>query len=173
MAGTGSNSEDELLTRFLNYYYRINMRYRAQSGGGKVARLLSKRVVNSSLNNPAEIAKYSSTGQVKPLAVFTKERLPQYANVPTFWELGLKFEYLMQRSVAGPPGMSDEAGRFYSEVFKRVFDLAKWQDYRKRNGLVGAFLSGEPLRQFWQEQTSVHKQMLETLSSFGNQTNNN
>ncbi|MGI9424492.1 MAG: Bug family tripartite tricarboxylate transporter substrate binding protein [Hyphomicrobiaceae bacterium] len=165
MAGTGSNTEDELLTSFLNYHYRMNMRYQPLPGGGRVARLLSKRAVNSSVNNPSEILKYYAEKKVRPLAVFTRKRLPQFPDTPTFWEHGLKFEYLMQRGVAGPPGMSDEAVGFYASVFKRVFSSAQWQSFRKRNSLVGPFLSGQALRQYWNEQTLLHQQIFKVLGS--------
>jgi tripartite-type tricarboxylate transporter receptor subunit TctC len=165
MGGTGSMAEDELLTIFLNSALKLQMKYLPRGGGGEVARLLAEGTVQSTVNNPGEIGSYYKVHLVKPLAIFTRERLPQYADTPTFWELGLEIEYLMQRGVAGPPRMSGDAIDYYSAVFERVFNLPEWQEYRRRNGLTGEFVSGPPLRQYWRSQLKVHGWMLEVARS--------
>jgi len=165
MAGTGSMSEDELLTIFLNSALSLRMKYQPRGGGGEVARLLAEGTVQSTVNNPGEIDSHYKARLVKPLAIFTRERLPQYADTPTFWELGLEIEYLMQRGVAGPPRMSGDAVDYYSVVFERVFNLPEWQDYKERNVLLGEFLSGPALREYWRSQLQVHKWMLGVAQS--------
>jgi putative tricarboxylic transport membrane protein len=161
MAGTGTMQEDELLTIMLNFVFKIDMKYHAREGGGEVARLLAEKAVQSTVNNPAEIEVYHTARRVKPIAAFTKERLPQYANTPTFWELGLELEYLMQRGVAGAPRMSYDAADFYAGVFEKVFNSPEWQSYKDRAGLLGEFLTGRPLRQYWQAQLELHGRVLE------------
>jgi tripartite-type tricarboxylate transporter receptor subunit TctC len=168
MAGTGSMSEDELLTIMLNSAYKLRMKYLPKGGGGEVARLLAEGAVHSTVNNPGEIGTYHKARLVKPLAVFTKERLPQFADTPTFWELGLEIEYLMQRGVAGPPGMSADAVDYYSVVFERFFNSREWQEYKERAGLMGEFLTGLPLREYWRSQLQVHRWMLEVARSLQN-----
>jgi len=160
MAGTGSMSEDELLTIFLNHFYKLSMNYRPEQGGGAVARLLADGVVDSTVNNPGEIHAYHMAGRAKPLAAFTKNRLRQYPDIPTFWELGLKLEYLMQRSVAGPPNMSDQASRFYTALFTKLFATEDWRSYRNRFGLVGDFATGVSLREYWRAELELHRRML-------------
>jgi tripartite-type tricarboxylate transporter receptor subunit TctC len=160
MAGTGSMAEDELLTIFLNSALKLRMKYLPKGGGGEVARLLAEGSVQSTVNNPGEINAFYKARLVKPLAIFTRQRLPRYADTPTFWELGLEIEYLMQRGVAGPARMSSDAVDYYSAVFERVFNLPEWQDYRKSNGLTGEFLSGPSLREYWRSQLELHSWML-------------
>jgi tripartite-type tricarboxylate transporter receptor subunit TctC len=161
MAGTGSMQEDELLTLMLNAVFRLDMKYHPREGGGDVAKLLAEKAVQSTVNNPAEIQAHHSARRVKPIAAFTRERLAQYPDTPTFWELGLELEYLMQRGVAGPPSMSHDAADFYSAVFEKVFQSPDWQSYKKRAGLLGEFLSGRPLREYWQAQLEIHGRLLE------------
>src|SRR5262245_22330062 len=161
MAGTGTMQEDELLTIVLNFVFKIDMRYLAREGGGEVAKLLADKAVQSTVNNPAEIHNYHMVRRVKPIAAFTKDRLRQYADTPTFWELGLELEYLMQRGVAGPLRMSDDAADYYSAVFEKVFKSPEWQNYMERAGLLGDFLTGAPLRQYWHAQLELHGRMLE------------
>jgi putative tricarboxylic transport membrane protein len=165
MAGTGSMSEDELLTIMLNSAYKLRMKYQPRGGGGEVARLLAEGAVHSTVNNPGEIGTYHKARLVKPLAVFTRQRLPQFADTPTFWELGLEIEYLMQRGVAGPPRMSADAVDYYSGVFERFFNSQDWRDYKQHAGLMGEFLTGPPLREYWRAQLQLHGWMLEVARS--------
>jgi len=165
MAGTGSMAEDELLTIFLNSALQLRMKYLPKGGGGEVARLLADGTVQSTVNNPGEINTYHKARLVKPLAIFTRERLPRYPDTPTFWELGLEIEYLMQRGVAGPPRMSGDAVDYYSAVFERVFNLPEWKDYRESNALMGEFLTGPPLREYWSSQLKLHSWMLDVAQS--------
>ena len=50
MAGTGKNSEDNLLTDFLNKSYGLNMKYVPYKGGGRVAKELAGNNANSTVN---------------------------------------------------------------------------------------------------------------------------
>ena len=54
---------------------------------------------------------------------------------------------------------------FYSSVFEEVFNLPEWQDYRKRVGLVGEFMTGDPLAQYWRDQLELHRKMLEVAAA--------
>src|SRR5262245_44152203 len=52
MAGTGSASEDYLLTVFLNEEFGLSMSYKAFEGGGEVAKELIAGKADSTVNNP-------------------------------------------------------------------------------------------------------------------------
>jgi putative tricarboxylic transport membrane protein len=160
MAGTGKQQEDELLTDFLNSAYGLKMKYVPYKGGGAVAKQLAGQHANSTVNNPSETEGFYKAGTVLPLAAFTAERLSLYPNTPTFKELGKDYVYYMQRSVVGAPGMSEEATAYYQALFKKVFDSAEWQDYRKKKSLYGDFLTGAALKDYWLKEREIHKKML-------------
>ena len=113
MAGTGKNSEDNLLTDFLNKAYDLDMKYVPYKGGGKVAKELAGNNADSTVNNPSEQLGFYEAGTTKALASFTDERLPLFPKAPTFKELGKDYVYYMQRTVVGAPGMSAEAAAYY------------------------------------------------------------
>ncbi len=146
MAGTGRASEDNLLTDFLNSMYGLTMKYVPFKGGGRVAKELAGKRVNSTVNNPSEQLDFYQAKKTRPLAAFTPERLPMFKDVPTFRELGKDCIYFMQRSVVGTPGMSPEAEAFYRGVFEKVYNSSEWQDYMEKKSLQGVFLSGEALK---------------------------
>ncbi len=156
MSGTGKGAEDNLLTDFLNATYGLRMTYRPLKGGGAVAKQLIARQADSTVNNPSEQNQYFAKGLSKPIFVFTQRRLPAYARAPALRETGMDFHYLMQRSVVGPARMAPPAVAYYQNLFRSLFDSAEWQQYRARNSLQGAFLTGADLRAYWVKEREKH-----------------
>ena len=163
MAGTGKGQEDQLLTSFLNKAYGLNMKYVPYKGGGRVAKELAGKHADSTVNNPSEQLGFYQAGKTIPLAAFTPTRLPLFKEAPTFKELGKDFVYFMQRSVVGAPGMSKEAEAFYRNVFAQVYASDEWQSYMTKKSLLGGFLTGKALKNYWAKEKAIHKVMLKDI----------
>jgi tripartite-type tricarboxylate transporter receptor subunit TctC len=157
MAGTGAGQEDSLLTDFLNSTYGLKMSYKAMGGGGEVARELAEKRADSTVNNPAEQNDFFPKGLTKPVAAFTPQRLEMHLRIPTLRETGMDFQYFMQRSVVGAPGMSAPAQAYYMNLFRQVFDTPEWQAYMKKNSLRGKFLAGPELMSYWLKEREKHE----------------
>ena len=160
MGGTGSNSEDNIITDFLNTNYGLSMKYIPYKGGGAVAKDVAGKQINSSVNNPSEAIGFWQSGDMVPLVAFTNERLPMFPEVPTLREKGGEFSYFMQRSVVGAPGMSEEARAYYTELFTKVYNSEDWQAYKSKKSLMGDLMSGDQLSDYWREQRDNHEQIL-------------
>ncbi|HEX2430848.1 MAG TPA: tripartite tricarboxylate transporter substrate-binding protein [Aestuariivirgaceae bacterium] len=163
MAGTGTASEDNLLTIFLNEEFGLSMSYRAFEGGGEVAKELAAGKCDSTVNNPSEQEDIYLDGKTTPVSAFTPERLDQFENVPTFREKGHDMVYFMQRSVVGPPNMPPEALEFYRNLFREVYESKEWQDYMNRNSLRGEFITGDTLVDYWSKEQGAHKKILAAM----------
>lgn len=163
MAGTGKGGEDELLTAFLNKTYDLKMRYVPFKGGGRVAKELAGKQANSTVNNPSEALGFYESGDVVPIVSFTKERLPLFPNTPTMTEVGVPYSYFMQRSVVGTPNMSEDAYEFYRNVFKEVYDSDEWKAYMKKKSLLGNFITGKELVDYWKVNNETHRKMLKEI----------
>ncbi len=163
MAGTGKGQEDELLTNFLNSTYGLKIKYVPFKGGGRVAKELAGKHADSTVNNPSEQLGFYQAGQTRPIAAFTKERLPMFKDVPTFTELGKPFDYYMQRSVVGTPDMKDAAAEYYRKVFTQVYKSEEWQEYMKKKSLLGEFLTGDDLMGYWKAEVANHEELLKKI----------
>ena len=163
MAGTGRGGEDELLTSFLNTSYGLDMKYVPFKGGGDVAKQLAGKHANSTVNTPSEALGFSESGDVVPIVTFTGQRLPMFPDVPTMTEIGKPYTYYMQRSVVGPPELSDEAYQFYRDVFKKVYDSEEWQQYMKKKSLLGEFITGDDLKDYWKVNNDTHRKLLKEI----------
>jgi len=160
MGGTGKNSEDNIITDFLNNNYGLDIKYIPYKGGGAVAKDVAGKQVNSSVNNPSEALGFYESGDMVPLVAFTDERLPMFPDVPTLKEKGADFSYFMQRAVVGAPGMSDEALAYYTDLFTKVYNSADWQTYKSKKSLMGDFMAGQALRDYWTTQRNRHESIL-------------
>ena len=160
MGGTGSNSEDNIITDFLNNNYGLEIKYIPYKGGGAVAKDLAGRQITSSVNNPSEALGFYESGDVVPIVAFTDERLALFPDTPTLKETGGDFSYFMQRSVVGAPGMSEAALTYYNNLFQKVFETEKWQGYRTKKALLGDKIQGDDLKAYWDTQRSRHEKIL-------------
>lgn len=160
MGGTGKNSEDNIITDFLNKEFGLKMKYIPYKGGGTVAKQLAGRQITSSVNNPSEALGFYESGDVVPLVAFTDKRLPLFPKVPTLKELGADFSYFMQRAVVGAPGMSKDATAYYSALFAKTYKTKAWQGYMKKKSLMGSFISGKTLKAYWVVQRDRHQKIL-------------
>ncbi len=160
MGGTGKNSEDNIITDYLNNQYGLSMKYIPYKGGGAVAKQVAGKQLNSSVNNPSEALGFFESGDMVPLVAFTDERLPMFPDVPTLKEKGGDFSYFMQRAVVGAPGMSEEAATYYTGLFDKVYKSADWQKYKKDKSLMGDFMAGGDLKSYWETQRDRHQTIL-------------
>ena len=164
MAGSGKQSEDELLTEFLKATFNLpDMKYVPYPGGGDVAASLAGKNSNSTVNNPGEQLGFYQAAKTRPIVTFTKARQPLFPEVPTLGELGNEFEYRMQRSVIGAPGMSPEAAQYYQSLLAQVYTTAEWQAFMKKKGMTSGFLTGDLLMGFWLDARPTHAQMLQKM----------
>ncbi|HAM91347.1 MAG: tripartite tricarboxylate transporter substrate-binding protein [Paracoccaceae bacterium] len=160
MGGTGKNSEDNIITDYLNGSYGLDIKYIPYKGGGAVAKDVAGKQVNSSVNNPSEALGFYESGDMVPLVAFTDERLPMFPDVPTLKEKGGDFSYFMQRAVVGAPGMSDDALAYYTDLFTKVYASDDWQGYKSKKSLMGEFLAGDDLKSYWDVQRDRHEVIL-------------
>ena len=160
MGGTGKNSEDNIITDYLNSAYGLSIKYIPYKGGGAVAKDVAGKQVNSSVNNPSEALGFYDAGTMIPLVAFTDERLPMFPEVPTLKEKGGDFSYFMQRAVVGAPGMSDKALAYYTDLFTKVYNSKDWQSYKSKKSLMGDFMAGGDLKSYWDTQRDRHEGIL-------------
>jgi len=166
VGGTGSGQEDSILTAMMESAFEYEVTYIPFPGGGTVAKNLVGKHIDSTVNNPAEQNEFFRAGNTKPLVQFTGERMAAYPDVPTAKELGVDIEYYMQRSINGPPGMSDDAKAFYIDLFSQLYQSEEWQKFCVDDGLdCTEWVAGDDLASFHTEQLTRHKELIESVGA--------
>jgi len=166
VGGTGSGQEDSILTAMMENAFDYKVTYIPFPGGGTVAKNLVGNHIDSTVNNPAEQNEFMRAGQSKPLVQFTAERMNAYPDTPTAKELGHDIEYYMQRSINGPPGMSQEAQEWYINLFKTLYESEEWQTFCVEDGLdCTEWVAGDDLANFHTAQLQRHVELIEAVGA--------
>ena len=104
---------------------------------------------------------FYEANKVVPLAAFTPERIPVFKDTPTMSELGHDgMVYFMQRSVVMAPGVPADVQKYYVDVFEKVYKSKEWQDYCHKKALQCAWLTGQPLQDYFLAERDKHREML-------------
>ena len=108
----------------------------------------------------ASILDKLEAGGVDCLASFSAEPLENiqgFEEVPTCSELGYDIDFRMFRGLAGAPGMSDAALTYWQEVCRQVSEDPAWtEDYLLARGLTPAFIIGDDLTAFMEDQYETY-----------------
>src|SRR5215213_10045467 len=161
MAGALSKDTDQTLTRFIEKDTGAKFIYVPFKSGAEASVQLTGGHVMSHTNNPSESIGHWKAGQVRPLCVFSKERLAPgpkvtetqgWGDIPTCKEQGAGIaEYKMPRTVALPPGVPQEAVEFWAGVMKKVTETPEWKQYLESTAQTGRFMAGAELKKFIDE----------------------
>jgi putative tricarboxylic transport membrane protein len=163
VAGTGSKQEDEVMfLRIADLGKTKPFRYVPQSGGGAVATALAGHQggVEVTVNNPSEGLGLYQQKKLRPLCAFTpaSPTTGVYAGLATCKSQGLAIDdYYIMRAVMAPPGLTPAQQAFWVDVFKKVFESAKWKTFMDTNALVPDFRSGIDFRSFINTYQKLHQ----------------
>ena len=158
MAGALSKDMDQTLTRIIEKDAGVKMIYIPYKSGGEASVQLSGGHVEAHTNNPSESIGHWRAGQVKPMCVFSKERLPAgakvtatqgWSDIPTCREQGLGVdEFRMPRTVALPPGSPPGAEEYWAGILKTVSETPEWAEYLEKTGQTGRYMAGADFKAF-------------------------
>src|SRR5690349_20470149 len=169
MGGTGSKSEDHVLTVLLEKTTGAQFAYLPYKSGGEAATQLVGNHTQSTVNNPSENLEVWRAGQVRPLCVFDKERIQykskvagemSWNDIPTCKEQGVDVEYLMLRAMFLPGKVSADQTAFYVDLFKKVSQTAEYKDYMEKQALKPIFLTGKDMLKFLEEDDKLNKGLM-------------
>jgi len=152
MGGTGAKQEDQIITAAIEQLTGAKFTYVPFKGGGAVATQLVGGHVDSTVNNPIEAVAQWRAGNLRPLCVFEKARMPyknkvtdkmSWYDIPICKEAGLDVEYLMLRGIFMPPGVKPEHVQYYVDLFKKVMATPEWQKLMEEGAFNKTALVGK------------------------------
>ncbi|WP_323000386.1 tripartite tricarboxylate transporter substrate binding protein [Castellaniella sp.] len=164
MGGSQSKDVDQTLTMLLNKVEGTKFTYIPFKSGGEASTQLAGGHIGSNTNNPAESVSQWKAGQVRPLCVFSKERMvytekvtatEAWSDVPTCVSQGLKIEeYRFPRTVFMPGGVTAAQQAFYVDLLRKVTETQEFKDYLARGALVPSFLAGDDFKKLIEEDSA-------------------
>ena len=169
MGGTGSKREDHVLTVFLEKKTGAKFAYLPYKSGGEADTQLVGNHTASNVNNPSENLEVWRAGQVRPLCVFSKERI-QYKNkvtdtmswndIPTCPEQGLDVTYQMLRAFFLPGKVKPEETAFYVDLMRKITQTAEFKEYMEKQALKPVFYTGPEMLKFLEQDDALNKGLM-------------
>lgn len=153
---------DKICVYDINASYGVEFNNVYFDSAAEIATAIMGGHVEFGMFNPSECASLVEGGELKALASFSTERCAApLEDVPTFTELGHEdLVFAMSRGIMGPAGMSEEATKFWSDVFEKVCATDAWvKDYVEAKGLTATFMGYEEYKAYYEanEATLVEK----------------
>ena len=128
-----------------------DIRWVEYSGGGDAVTQLLGNHIGAVLTDIGEIGGFIQSGDVKPLAVLSAERLPAYPNVPTAKEQDVDIEGYNWRGFYLGGKVSDEAYRGWVAIMKKLYDSEEWKKTAVSSGLTPIWRGGADFEKFVRE----------------------
>jgi putative tricarboxylic transport membrane protein len=123
-------------------------------GGGELLPAILGGRVQFTASGYAEWAEQVDSGAIRVLAVSGEERLSSI-DAPTIKEQGIDLVFTNWRGFVAPPNISDAQRDALAGVFQALHESDAWQERLKLNGQLDAFLTGEELDKFIDEQQTT------------------
>lgn len=81
-------------------------------------------------------------GRVRPLALFSRSRLPALPNVPTMMDIGVPVALDNMKGLMGPAGMPAPVVRYLHDHFRQAMQTPAWKEYVAKSGLTEDYAQG-------------------------------
>lgn len=162
-AGGSIGGQDWMQTAMLAKVAGINpknMTYIPLEGGGEAVIAVLNNHIQVVSAGIAEIVPHMKSGQMRVLAVFSKDRLPgSLASIPTAKEQGFDIEWPVIRGYYMGPKVSNEAYNWWKTSFDTMEKNGKFEKIRQQYDLLPLNLTGEELTQYVYQQTNKLREL--------------
>lgn len=112
---------------------------------------------------PSETFQYFKSGDMRPLAVFSKERLPELPDVPTLMEKGINFSDSSDRALFVPKGTPPEIKKALHDGFKKIMEDKTFVAMFEKLGEPVAYMGGDEYMKVLTRQKDFYGTVLEKV----------
>jgi tripartite-type tricarboxylate transporter receptor subunit TctC len=113
--------------------------------------------VDSAFGAYEEMKPMIDAGRVRPLALFSRTRLPALPSVPTMSELGVPIVLDNMKGLMAPAGLPAPVARYLHDSFRKAMQTPAWKEYVAKSGLTEDVADGP----------TFHKEVVEAYELIG------
>lgn len=131
-------------------------------GGGELATALLGGHVDFLAIAAASLMPHIESGDMRPLMVYSPERMDTLPDVPTAQELGYELagQVIGWSALYGPPGLPDEVVDTWAEVMKQVAESDSWLSRAQDRGSIST-IGNFDMATYAQEQYEFYRSLAE------------
>jgi putative tricarboxylic transport membrane protein len=167
MGGSQAKDTDHILTKEIERATGAQFTYVPFKSGGEVAVQLAGGHVEANTNNPQENISQWRAGRVKPLCVFSPQRLVykdkvtadmSWNDIPTCKEQGVPVErFQMPRTVFIPGKATKDQVTYYTELLRKVREAPEWKEWLERGSQSDFFMTGDKFKSFIKDDEAKYR----------------
>jgi putative tricarboxylic transport membrane protein len=167
IGGSGKGTEDELVTGLLGKYTGVKFQYVSFNSSSEVMGAMLGGHLTAGIYNPNECSSQYEAGQVRILTAFGPERISMFPEVQTCVESGYPEVVFQQfRGIFAPPEISEDAVKFWADIFKKVVESERWQaEYVQKNGLTSKYIAGKDFSDFLDSEAQKYETILRDIGA--------
>ncbi len=125
-------------------------------GGGELLISVLNGTVAVAIGEVQELSQQIEAGEIRLLASYTDERLPNFPDVATAKEQGIDLVVTKFRGVAGPRGLPQDIKDLWATGIQKVLEDPEFKEWYAAQGLIPTFMPAAEydafLNQFAEEQ---------------------
>ncbi len=149
--GSNVGGSDSILAAQMAKTVGSEFNYIAFEGGGDVNAALLGGHVDVCSANPTEIMPQLEGKTMRAIAVAAEQRMTGLPDVPTLKEAGVDVVLNTFRGINAPPGIPDEAVKYYQDVARKVMDTPEFKKYISDNMMTPKFLDSAQTRKYYDD----------------------
>lgn len=128
------------------------VKYVPFDGGGEALTALLGGHAEAAVAGASEVTGLVKSGDVRVLAVSTKERSAILPDAPTLSESGVNYVFDIWRGVMGPKDLSKAQIAYYENAYKKMVENDSWKKESEKLGWTNAYLGSEEFGKFLHDQ---------------------
>ena len=163
IGGSGPAGSDAIIRHRLEKATGVKLNYIVFQSGGEVNAALLGGSVDFASPNPSEATQLVKAGRLRPLAMFSPERLDNWKDVPTAKEQGIDVTLDQFRGVIAAGGLSKDQALFWQGAMVKLFQAPGFKKYLQENGLRPLVKVGADADKYLAEQTTFYTEILTEL----------
>ena len=98
--------------------------------------------VDSAFGAYEEMKPMIDGGRIRPLALFSRARLPALPNTPTMTELGVPVALDNMKGLMAPAGLPQPVRQSLHDAFRQAMQTAEWKEFVAKSGLTQDYADG-------------------------------
>ena len=163
IGGSSVGSSDNIIEHRLEKATGVQLNYIVFQSGGEVNAALLGGNVDVASPNPSEAAQLIQAGRLRPLAMFSPQRLEKWKDVPTAREQGIDVTLEQFRGVIAAAGLTKDQELFWQNAMLKLFQTAGFKKYMEENGLRPLLKVGDDAQKYLAEQDRFYTEVLNEL----------
>jgi putative tricarboxylic transport membrane protein len=163
VGGSGPAGSDAIIRHKLEKATGVKLNYIVFQSGGEVNAAQLGGSVDFASPNPSEATQLVKAGRLRPLAMFSSERLDNWKDVPTAKEQGIDVTLDQFRGVIAAGGISKDQALFWEGAMVKLFQSPGFKKYLDDNGLRPLLRVGADAEKYLAEENKTYTEILGEL----------